>query len=93
MTHFRTAILAQTPAAASLWTGPTNASGESIWSVPIGQYAIKSNVSELTQHRFHADGHSASLSAANLATLDTALIADLELLNTDPKAFVFLSAP
>jgi hypothetical protein len=81
-TQFRTAIVAQTPAAASLCTGPAAAGSESSWAVPFGQYATKSNISLLTQHYYRGNGQSASSTAANLVTPDTTLVSDLGTLNT-----------
>jgi hypothetical protein len=83
--QFRAAIAAQTPAVASLSTGPAAAGSESSWTVPFGQYATKSNISLLTQHYYRGDGQSASSTAANLVTPDTALVSDLETLNTGGK--------
>ncbi len=84
-TQFRTAIVAQTPAAASLCTGPADAGSESSWTVPFGQYATKSNISLLTQHYYRGNGQSPSSTAANLVTPDTALVSDLQTLNTGAK--------
>jgi hypothetical protein len=85
-TQFRTAIVAQTPAAATLCTGPADAGNESSWTVPFGQYATKSSISLLTQHYYRGNGQSASSTAANLVTPDTALVGDLATLNTGAKA-------
>ncbi len=84
-TQFRTAIVAQTPAVASLCTGPADAGSESSWTVPFGQYATKSEISLLTQHYYRGDGQSASSTAANLITPDATLVSDLETLNTGAK--------
>ncbi|MGD0482048.1 MAG: hypothetical protein ABSA42_17895 [Terracidiphilus sp.] len=84
-TQFRTAIVAQTPAVAPLCTGPADAGSESLWAVPFGQYATKSDISLLTQHYYRGNGQSASSTAANLVTPDTALVGDLETLNTGAK--------
>ena len=84
-TQFRTAIVAQTPAAASLCTGPADAGSESSWTVPFGQYATKSEISLLTQHYYRGNGQSASSTAANLVTPDTSLVSDLGILNTGAK--------
>jgi hypothetical protein len=84
-TQFRSAIVAQTPAAASLCTGPADAGSESSWTVPFGQYATKSEISLLTQHYYRGDGQSASSTAANLVTPDTSLVSNLQTLNTGAK--------
>jgi hypothetical protein len=83
--QFRTAIVTQTPAVASLCTGPADAGGESSWTVPFGQYATKSNISLLTQHYYRGNGQSASSTAANLITPDTTLISDLQTLDAGAK--------
>jgi hypothetical protein len=80
--QFRTAIVTQTPAVASLCTGPANASNESSWTVPFGQYATKSDISLLTQHYYRGNGQSASSTAANLVTPDASLVNNLKTLNT-----------
>ncbi len=84
-TQFRNAIVAQTPAAASLCTGPADAGSESSWTVPFGQYATKSDISLLTQHYYRGNGQVASSTAANLVTPDTTLVSDLQTLNTGAK--------
>lgn len=84
-TQFRTAIVAQTPAVASLCTGPADAGSESSWTVPFGQYATKSNISHLTQHYYRGNGQSSSSTAAYLVTPDTSLVSDLQTLNTGAK--------
>ena len=78
-------IAAQTPAVASLCTGPADAGTESSWTVPFGQYATKSNISLLTRHYYRGNGQSASSTAANLVTPDTSLVSNLETLNTGAK--------
>lgn len=84
-TQFRTAIVAQTPAAASLCTGPADAGSESSWTVPFGQYATRNDISLLTQHYYRGNGQSAGSTAANLVTPDTSLVSDLQTLNTGAK--------
>lgn len=84
-TQFRTAIVTQTPAVAPLCTGPADAGSESSWTVPFGQYATKSDISLLTQHYYRGNGQSASSTAANLVTPDTALVSDLQTLATGAK--------
>jgi hypothetical protein len=84
-TQFRSAIVAQTPAVASLSTGPADAGSESSWTVPFGQYASKSNISLLTQHYYRGNGQSPSSTAANLVTPDTSLVSNLQTLNTGAK--------
>jgi hypothetical protein len=82
--RFRTAILAQTPGVAI--TGPADASNESKWTVPFGQWATKSKISLLTQHYYRGNGKSATSTAANLITPDTNLINDLAIVNTAAQA-------
>jgi hypothetical protein len=84
-TQFRTAIVAQTPAVASLCTGPADAGSESSWTVPFGQYATRSEISLLTQHYYRGNGQSASSTAANLVTPDASLVSNLQALNTGAK--------
>jgi hypothetical protein len=82
--QFRAAIVAQTPGVNV--TGPADAGNESSWTAPFGQWATKTNISLLTQHYYRGDGASASSTAANLITSDTALVSDLSTLNTGAKA-------
>lgn len=84
-TSFRNAIVTQTPAVASLCTGPASATRESTWTVPFGQYATKSEISLLTQHYYRGNGQSTSSTAANLITPDTTLINNLKTLNAGAK--------
>jgi hypothetical protein len=84
-TQFRTAIVAQTPAVASLFTGPADAGSESSWTVPFGQYATRSEISILTQHYYRGNGQSPNSTAANLVTPDASLVTDLAVLNTGAK--------
>jgi hypothetical protein len=84
-TQFRTTIVAQTPTVAPLCTGPADAGSESSWTVPFGQSATKSDISLLTQHYYRGNGQSASSTATNLVTPDTALVSDLQTLNTGAK--------
>jgi hypothetical protein len=84
-TQFRSAIVLQAPAVASLCTGPADAGSESSWTVPFGQYATKSDISLLTQHYYRGNGQSPSSTAANLVTPDTSLVSDLQTLNTGAK--------
>lgn len=78
--QFRAAIVAQTPGVSV--TGPADAGSESKWTVPFGQWATRSNLTLLTQHYYRGDGQSASSTAANLITHDSALLTDLATLNT-----------
>jgi len=84
--QFRTAIVAQTPAVASLCTGPASAGSESSWTVPFGQYATKSDISLLAQHYYRGNGQSPSSTAANLVTQDNSLVSNLQTLNTGAKS-------
>ena len=76
--QFRAAIAAQTPGVTV--TGPADASNESKWTVPFGQWATKSNIALLTQHYYRGNGQSASSTAANLITADPNLVSDLSIL-------------
>jgi hypothetical protein len=60
-----------------LITGPTDASHESTWTVPFGQNVTKSEISQLTQHYYRADGQLSTSTAAYLITPDSTLVADL----------------
>jgi len=81
--EFRAAIVTQTPGVSV--TGPADASNESSWTVPFGQWATKSNITLLTQHYYRGNGQSSSSTAANLVTLDPNIINDLSILNTGAK--------
>jgi hypothetical protein len=81
--EFRAAIVAQTPAVSV--TGPADASNESSWTVPFGQWATKSNIILLTQHYYRGDGQSASSTAANLVTADPNIVSDLATLDAGAK--------
>jgi len=81
--EFRSAIVTQTPGVNV--TGPADASNESSWTVPFGQWATKSNITLLTQHYYRGNGQSASSTAANLVTPDPNIINDLSILNTGSK--------
>jgi hypothetical protein len=78
--EFRAAIVAQTPGINV--TGPADASYESSWTVPFGQWATKSNITLLTQHYYRANGQSASSTAAYLVTPDPTFVSDLSILNS-----------
>ena len=81
--EFRAAIVAQTPGITV--TGPADASNESSWTVPFGQWAAKSNITLLTQHYYRGNGQSASSTAANLVTADPNIVSDLATLNAGAK--------
>ena len=85
-TEFLDAIVAQTPAAAPLCTGPADAGGESSWTIPFGQYATKQKISLLTQHYYRGNGASPSSTATNLITPDATLVNDLKTLDAGAKA-------
>ena len=85
-TEFRDAIVAQTPTAAPLCTGPADAGGESSWTIPFGQYATKKEISLLTQHYYRGNGMSPTSTAANLITPDATLLNDLRTLDAGAKA-------
>jgi hypothetical protein len=82
--QFRTAIVAQTPGVTV--TGPADASNESKWTVPFGQWATKSNIALLTQHYYRGNGQSASSTAANLITADPNIVSDLSILNAGSQS-------
>jgi hypothetical protein len=73
--QFRTAILAAAPDA--VLTGPASASHVTTWTVPFGQYATSQQIALLTQHYYRGNGQSASSTAAELITPDTALATQL----------------
>lgn len=73
--QFRSAIVASTPNVAI--TGPTGAGHESTWTVPFGQNVTKSEITQLTQHYYRADGQLSTSTAAFLITPDSTLVADL----------------
>ena len=81
--QFRTAILAAAPGVSV--TGPASGSNVSTWTVPFGQNATASNLSELTQHYYRGDGQSASATAANLLSPDSNLTNCLSMLNACAK--------
>ncbi len=85
-TQFRSAILAQSPQAASLCTGPASASAESSWTVPFGRYATNTGISLLTQHYYRGNGQASSSTAANLVTPDPTLIGDLQTLQAGSRS-------
>lgn len=78
--QFRAAIVAQTPGVNI--TGPADASNESKWTVPFGQWTTKSDITLLTQHYYRGNGQSASSTAANLITADPNIVSDLSILNS-----------
>jgi hypothetical protein len=78
--QFRAAIVAQTPGVNI--TGPADASNESSWTVPFGQWATNSNITLLTQHYYRGNGQSASSTAANLITADPNIVGDLKILKS-----------
>lgn len=85
-TKFRTAIVARTPAAAPLCTGPADAGHESTWTVPFGQAATQANIGLLTQHYYRANGADPTSTAQFLITPDTNLANDLAALQAGAKA-------
>lgn len=78
--QFRAAIVVQIPGITV--TGPADAGNESGWTVPFGEWATKSKITLLTQHYYRGNGQSASSTAANLITPDSALINDLSTLDS-----------
>ena len=81
--QFRAAIVAQTPAAGPLCTGPAAAGSESSWTVPFGEWATKSDISLLTQHYYRGNGESTPPpTAADLMSADTSLTGNLSTLNS-----------
>jgi hypothetical protein len=81
--EFRAAIVVQTPGVNI--TGPADASNESSWTVPFGQWATKSNITLLTQHYYRGNGQSSSSTAANLVTPDPNIVNNLSILNPGAK--------
>lgn len=84
--QFRAAIVAQTPAVASLCTGPADAGSASSWTVPFGQSATKNNIRLLTQHYYRANGANPSSTAAFLITADPTLVSELATLQAGAQA-------
>jgi hypothetical protein len=82
--EFRAAIVAQTPGINV--TGPADATNESSWTTPFGQWATKSNISLLTQHYYRANGQLATSTAAYLVTPDPTLVTDLSVLSSGAKS-------
>jgi hypothetical protein len=69
--QFRTAI--KTVTSGVVVTGPASSGNISNWTVPFGEYATKQQISLLTQHYYRGNGKSASSTAAELVSVDTAL--------------------
>jgi len=77
---YRDGIVAQTPGVNV--TGPADASNESSWTVPFGDWATKADITMLTQHYYRGNGQAAGSTAANLVTPDPTLITDLSVLRS-----------
>jgi hypothetical protein len=82
--QFRAAILAGTPSVSI--TGPADAGNESTWTLPFGQTVTKSEIALLTQHYYRGNGQLSTSTAAYLITPDTALNADLAILEAGAKS-------
>jgi hypothetical protein len=80
--QYRSAILARTPDVPII--GPASAFNESTWTVPFGE-AVGNKISLLTQHYYRGDGLLPGATIDFLLSPDTALKADLEILNNGAK--------
>jgi hypothetical protein len=80
---FRAAILATNPGVPI--NGPDASYNVASWTIPYGQ-AVGSEITELTQHYYRANGGSPTSTAAFLVTPDTALVAELALLEAGAKS-------
>jgi hypothetical protein len=83
--QFRSAILASTPGVAI--TGPAASYNVSNWTIPFGQaVAPEGEITLLTQHYYRASGQAPTSTAALLITPDTALVAELSVLQAGAKS-------
>jgi hypothetical protein len=83
--QFRSAILATTPGVAI--TGPAASYNVSTWTIPFGRtVAPEGEITLLTQHYYRASGQSLTSTAEFLITPDTALVAELSLLQAGAKS-------
>jgi hypothetical protein len=69
--QFRAAILPAAPDV--LFTGPASGEHISDWTVPFGEFATMQQIALLTQHYYRGNGLSASSTAEELVSVDTAL--------------------
>jgi hypothetical protein len=81
--QFRSAILASTPGVAI--TGPAASYNVSSWTIPFGQ-AVAPEITLLTQHYYRASGQAPTSTAELLITPDTALVAELSVLQAGAKS-------
>jgi Bacterial Ig-like domain (group 2) len=83
--QFRSAILASTPGVAI--TGPAASYNVSTWTIPFGQaVAPEGEITLLTQHYYRGNGQSPTSTAEFLITPDTALVAELSVLQAGAKS-------
>ena len=81
--QFRSAILASTPGVAI--TGPAASYNVSSWTIPYG-HAVAPEITLLTQHYYRASGQAPTSTAELLVTPDTALVAELSVLQAGAKS-------
>jgi len=81
--QFRSAILATNPGVAI--TGPAASYNVSSWTIPFGQ-AVGPEITLLTQHYYRASGQAPTSTAELLITPDTALVAELSVLQAGAKS-------
>jgi hypothetical protein len=82
--QFRSAILATTPNVPI--TGPAAAGSVTKWTIPFGQAVTKKEITLLTQHYYRGNGQSPTSTAEFLVTPDSALVAELSLLQAGAKS-------
>jgi hypothetical protein len=83
--QFRSAILATTPGVPI--TGPAASYNVSTWTIPYGKaVGPEGEISSLTQHYYRANSQSPTSTAAFLVTPDSALVAELSVLQAGAKS-------
>jgi hypothetical protein len=80
--QYRSAILATTPSAPITGPAVSVVSRLNSWTLPFGQFVSKSQITQLTQHYYRAEGQLPTSTAANLITPDTTLVSGLQTLLT-----------
>jgi hypothetical protein len=82
--HFRTAILTQTPGVSI--TGPASGSNVSTWTVPFGQTVTRSRISHLSQHYYRGNGQASTATTATLLAPDANLVKCLSMLSAGAQS-------
>jgi hypothetical protein len=83
--QFRSAIVASSPGVPI--TGPAASYNVSTWTIPFGHaVAPEGEITLLTQHYYRANGQSPTSTAEFLITPDTALVAELSVLQAGAKS-------